>query len=194
VYILAFPFVFYSIFLIYKLRRRRNVLPKIIIKRSTILYLFIDYLTNLIHSRLIINRKGPNEVLKGVFPRILELLSYIYIFILLFFFYCTNFGPYSGCVAGKSGAPAEVLTIVNFLTDELAPTGNPHIAVAVGIDTVTCGMVFPPDLAFSSATISILSSAYWVGESGSGNRSWLGDRHEISRHRVRTDGMFLSVI
>jgi hypothetical protein len=74
VYILAFPFIFYYIFLIYKLRRR-NVLPKIIIKRSTILYLFIDYLTNLIHSRLIINRKGPNEVLKGFFSRILELLS-----------------------------------------------------------------------------------------------------------------------
>jgi hypothetical protein len=85
VYILAFPFIFYSIFLIYKLRRRRNVLPKIIIKRSTILYLFIDYLTNLIHSRLIINRKGPNEVLKGFLSFGIAILN-IYIYLFYYFF------------------------------------------------------------------------------------------------------------
>jgi hypothetical protein len=70
-----FSFIFYSIFLIYKLRRKKCI-SKIIIKKSTILYLCIDYLTNLIHSLLIINRKGPNEVLKrGFFSRILESLS-----------------------------------------------------------------------------------------------------------------------
>jgi hypothetical protein len=88
VYILAFPFIFYSIFLIYRLRRRRNVLPKIIIKRSTILYLFIDYLTNLIHSRLIINKKGPNEVLKVFFQEFWNCYpKYIYIYLFYYSFF-----------------------------------------------------------------------------------------------------------
>jgi hypothetical protein len=63
---------------------------KIIIKRSTILYLFIDDLINLVHSRLIINRKGPKRFFSKNFG--IAILN-IYIYISLFF--CTNFGPYT---------------------------------------------------------------------------------------------------
>jgi hypothetical protein len=52
---------------------------KIIIKRSTILYLFIDDLINLVHSRLIINRKGPKRFFSKNFG-IAILNIYIYIF------------------------------------------------------------------------------------------------------------------
>jgi hypothetical protein len=64
------------------------------------------------------------------------------------------------CARGASNARGAWID-GNFSTT-IAPTGDPRIVVAAGIDATTCGMVFPSDITFSSASISILRSAFWV--------------------------------